>query len=70
MSNVWLYRLWQHVGEALKNSDQDKATHEKWILEEAQRTSAKERKLTNSVYKPELFEEDQFTGDWIYKYSE
>jgi len=63
-------RLWQHVGEALKNSDQDKATHEKWILEEAQRTSAKERKLTNSVYKPELFEEDQFTGDWIYKYSD
>jgi len=62
--------LWQHVGEALRSADQEKATHEKFLLEEAQRNAAKGRKLTNSVHKPALFEVDKMSGNWIYKYSE
>jgi len=62
-------RLWQHVSEALKNADQTKATEEKYILEEAQRKGAKERKITNTVYVPKHFEQDKL-GDWIYKYAE
>lgn len=64
------YRLWQHVSEALKESDQAKATQEKFLLEEAQRTAAKERKVTHTTYEPALFEVDSLTGAWIYKYSE
>ncbi|KAF6034093.1 OSBPL8 [Bugula neritina] len=63
-------RLWQHVGEALRSADQEKATHEKFLLEEAQRNAAKGRKLTNSVHKPALFEVDKMSGNWIYKYSD
>ena len=58
------------MSEALKDSDQAKATQEKFILEEAQRNAAKERKVTNTKYIPSLFEMDEMTGGWIYKYSE
>uniref|UniRef100_A0A8C9XXW5 Oxysterol-binding protein n=1 Tax=Sander lucioperca TaxID=283035 RepID=A0A8C9XXW5_SANLU len=37
-------RLWQHVTRAINNKDQIEATNEKFILEEAQRKSARERK--------------------------
>ncbi|XP_067937814.1 oxysterol-binding protein-related protein 8-like isoform X2 [Watersipora subatra] len=63
-------RLWLRVSEALKDSDQSRATHEKFLLEEAQRNAAKERKVTNAQYQPALFEMDELTGDWIYKYSD
>lgn len=65
-----LFRLWLHVSEALKGSDQEKATQEKFLLEEAQRNASKERKLTNTIYEPKVFEKDVVTGEWIYKYAE
>lgn len=40
------------------------------MLEEAQRNAAKERKVTNTKYEPALFEMDELTNSWIYKYSE
>uniref|UniRef100_A0A8C0ATJ5 Oxysterol-binding protein n=1 Tax=Buteo japonicus TaxID=224669 RepID=A0A8C0ATJ5_9AVES len=38
-------KLWQQVTRAINNKDQTEATQEKYVLEEAQRKSAKERKL-------------------------
>lgn len=63
-------RLWHHVSEAVIKGDQQAATHEKFILEDAQRKSARERKAKMLEWVPRLFERNDITGDWVYKYSE
>ncbi|XP_053544088.1 oxysterol-binding protein-related protein 8 isoform X4 [Ictalurus punctatus] len=63
-------RLWQHVTRAILNKDQTEATNEKFVLEEAQRKCARERKLKNEQWKPVLFEQDASSGDWHYRYAD
>ncbi|XP_029901326.1 oxysterol-binding protein-related protein 8 isoform X4 [Myripristis murdjan] len=63
-------RLWQHVTRAINNKDQTEATNEKFILEEAQRKSARERKAKCEEWAPALFEQDPVTGEWHYKYAD
>lgn len=63
-------RLWQHVTRAINNKDQTEATNEKFILEEAQRKSARERKAKCEEWIPALFEQDPITGEWHYRYAE
>uniref|UniRef100_A0A3Q4GMX1 Oxysterol binding protein like 8 n=1 Tax=Neolamprologus brichardi TaxID=32507 RepID=A0A3Q4GMX1_NEOBR len=63
-------RLWQHVTRAINNKDQTEATNEKFILEEAQRKSARERKAKCEEWSPALFEQDPITGEWHYKYAD
>ncbi|KAG7320649.1 hypothetical protein KOW79_016502 [Hemibagrus wyckioides] len=63
-------RLWQHVTRAILNKDQTEATNEKFVLEEAQRKSARERKLKNDQWKPVLFDQDLSSGDWHYRYAD
>ncbi|XP_060759724.1 oxysterol-binding protein-related protein 8 isoform X4 [Neoarius graeffei] len=63
-------RLWQHVTRAILNKDQTEATNEKFVLEEAQRKSARERKLKNEQWKPVLFDQDASSGDWHYRYAD
>lgn len=63
-------RLWQHVTRAINNKDQTEATNEKFILEEAQRKSARERKAKCEEWIPTLFEQDPVTGEWHYRYAE
>ncbi|XP_035376597.1 oxysterol-binding protein-related protein 8 isoform X1 [Electrophorus electricus] len=63
-------RLWQHVTRAINNKDQTEATNEKFILEEAQRKSARERKMKCEEWKPVLFEQDTATGEWHYRYAD
>lgn len=63
-------RLWQHVTRAINNKDQTEATNEKFILEEAQRKSARERKAKCEEWIPTLFEQDPITGEWHYRYAE
>lgn len=63
-------RLWQHVTRAINNKDQTEATNEKFILEEAQRKSARERKAKCEEWIPALFEQDPVTGEWHYRYAE
>ncbi|KAF4079937.1 hypothetical protein AMELA_G00184060 [Ameiurus melas] len=63
-------RLWQHVTRAILNKDQTEATNEKFVLEEAQRKCARERKLKNEQWKPVLFEQDAISGDWHYRYAD
>ncbi|KAM9467576.1 oxysterol-binding protein-related protein 8 isoform 2-T2 [Clarias gariepinus] len=63
-------KLWQHVTRAILNKDQTEATNEKFILEEAQRKSARERKLKNEQWKAALFEQDAGSGDWHYRYAD
>ncbi|XP_049330076.1 oxysterol-binding protein-related protein 8 isoform X3 [Astyanax mexicanus] len=63
-------RLWQHVTRAINNKDQTEATNEKFILEEVQRKSARERKAKCEEWIPALFEQDPGTGEWHYRYSD
>uniref|UniRef100_A0A3B3I6H6 Oxysterol-binding protein n=1 Tax=Oryzias latipes TaxID=8090 RepID=A0A3B3I6H6_ORYLA len=63
-------RLWQQVTRAINNKDQTEATNEKFILEEAQRKSARERKAKCEEWVPALFEQDPVTGEWHYKYAD
>lgn len=63
-------RLWTAVSAAIVQGDQNAATHEKYLLEEAQRQGAKERKAKMVDWVPRLFERDAITGDWMYKYAE
>ena len=46
------------------------ATHEKFIVEEAQRKAAKERDLTFQEWTPQLFERNPITEDFVYQYIE
>ena len=63
-------KLWMHVSSAILSSDQNGATQEKFLLEEAQRQAARERKAKMEEWNPKLFERDPITGDWVYKYAE
>ncbi|XP_059833537.1 oxysterol-binding protein-related protein 8 isoform X2 [Hypanus sabinus] len=63
-------KLWQHVTRAIHNKDQHEATREKFVLEEAQRQAAKQRKAKEEEWIPRLFEHDQVTGEWQYKYAD
>ncbi|XP_033370158.1 oxysterol-binding protein-related protein 8 isoform X4 [Parus major] len=63
-------KLWQQVTKAINNKDQTEATQEKYILEEAQRKSAKERKLKGEEWTCKLFDQDPVTGEWHYKYAD
>nr|XP_014353826.1 PREDICTED: oxysterol-binding protein-related protein 8 [Latimeria chalumnae] len=63
-------KLWQHVTRAINSKDQMEATNQKYILEEAQRKAAKERKLKYEEWTCSLFEQDLVTGEWHYKYAD
>lgn len=62
-------RLWRNVSDAITREDQDAATDEKTLLEERQRSLAKERLENDMEYVPELFELDSY-GNWVYKYAD
>lgn len=62
-------RLWRNVSDAITREDQVAATEEKTVLEEQQRTMAKERLENETEYVPELFELDSY-GNWVYKYAD
>ena len=64
------YRLWQHTSAAIHRADQQTATEEKFILEEAQRREARERKAKMEEWSSRYFERNSITGDWVYKYAE
>ncbi|GCB64243.1 hypothetical protein scyTo_0000255 [Scyliorhinus torazame] len=61
-------RLWQQVTRAIKNRDQEQATLEKFILEEAQRKAAKERTEKSEDWVARLFQQDVATKNWQYKF--
>lgn len=63
-----LSRLWQHVTGAIVNQDQELATQEKFVLEEAQRQEARQR--GNIAWTPRLFTLDSTTNEWRYKHAE
>ncbi|XP_061571577.1 oxysterol-binding protein-related protein 11-like [Cololabis saira] len=57
-------RLWQHVTEALRQKDIEKATEHKRILEDRQRTEEKHRVETETPWRTRYFDRD---GDgWVY----
>lgn len=59
-------RLWQHVTSAIMDRDQLRATQEKFVLEEAQRTEARER--GDKPWTPRLFHQDPVTSEWTYRH--
>ncbi|KAK1340898.1 hypothetical protein QTO34_017295 [Cnephaeus nilssonii] len=63
-------KLWQRVTRAINAKDQTDATQEKYILEEAQRQSARDRKTKNEEWTCKLFELEPLTGEWHYKFAD
>ncbi|XP_030070001.1 oxysterol-binding protein-related protein 8 isoform X2 [Microcaecilia unicolor] len=63
-------RLWHKVTRAIINKDQTEATQEKFVLEEAQRKAAKDRKAKDEEWICKLFERDPLTEEWNYKYAD
>ncbi|XP_073460256.1 oxysterol-binding protein-related protein 5 isoform X1 [Aquarana catesbeiana] len=63
-------RLWQHVTSAIHDGNQNQATDEKYIIEDAQRKSAKERKDKDEEWMPQLFIYDDFQKEWRYKHED
>ncbi|XP_054725968.1 oxysterol-binding protein-related protein 8 isoform X2 [Anastrepha obliqua] len=63
-------RLWEKVSLAIRNDDQVGATEQKTVLEEAQRSSAKERKAMLTDWQPLHFHYDPLTTQWVYKYAD
>nr|XP_023660692.1 oxysterol-binding protein-related protein 5-like isoform X1 [Paramormyrops kingsleyae]XP_023660698.1 oxysterol-binding protein-related protein 5-like isoform X1 [Paramormyrops kingsleyae] len=61
-------RLWQHVTSAIVNQDQELATQEKFVLEEAQRQEARQR--GDIAWTPRLFTLDPTTNEWRYKHAD
>uniref|UniRef100_A0AAY4DEY7 Oxysterol-binding protein n=1 Tax=Denticeps clupeoides TaxID=299321 RepID=A0AAY4DEY7_9TELE len=61
-------RLWQHVTSAINDRDQNRATQEKFVLEEAQRKEARER--GDKPWTPKLFTLNPQSNDWTYRYME
>lgn len=59
-------RLWQHVTRAIGERDQNQATQEKFVLEEAQRNEARER--GERPWSPRLFQLDPVTQEWTYRH--
>ncbi|XP_037373293.1 oxysterol-binding protein-related protein 5 isoform X2 [Talpa occidentalis] len=59
-------RLWQHVTKAIGEGDQDRATQEKFALEEAQRLRARQRQQTLTPWAPRLFRLDPAAQEWRY----
>ncbi|EHB16311.1 Oxysterol-binding protein-related protein 8 [Heterocephalus glaber] len=58
------------LGAARRGCDQTEATQEKYVLEEAQRQAARDRKTKNEEWTCKLFELDPLTGEWHYKFSD
>lgn len=54
--------------EAINDKDQNKATQEKFVLEEAQRQEARER--GDRPWNPRLFTFNTDTSEWHYRYAE
>ena len=61
-------RLWQHVTSAIVERDQNRATQEKFVLEEAQRTEARDR--GDKPWSSRLFCLDPDTQEWTYRHME
>ncbi|MCJ8735807.1 hypothetical protein PDJAM_G00251690 [Pangasius djambal] len=59
-------RLWQHVTSAINTKDQNKATQEKFVLEEAQRQEARQR--GDRPWNPHFFTLNPITNEWNYKH--
>lgn len=57
-------RLWQHVTEALRQKDIEKATEHKRVLEERQRTEERHRAETETPWRTRYF--DREGEGWIY----
>ncbi|XP_046861335.1 oxysterol-binding protein-related protein 8-like isoform X2 [Xenia sp. Carnegie-2017] len=65
-------KLWRYVSDAIRASDQVKATEEKFKLEEEQRRGHRERKEQGVDWVPTFFERDPYhpgaLNRYIYKY--
>lgn len=62
-------RLWKKVSDAIINDDQQAATEEKFVLEEAQRAGAKDRKAKEYDHISKYFEMGS-EGQFVYKHSD
>ncbi|KAJ8406505.1 hypothetical protein AAFF_G00300790 [Aldrovandia affinis] len=61
-------RLWQHVTSAIASRDQERATQEKFVLEDAQRRETRER--GDRPWSQRLFTLDPASNEWSYKHGD
>lgn len=64
-------KLWAKVAEAIVTNDQEAATREKLVLEDAQRILHKDLKENEKEWEPKLFERDHLSSNphaWLYRY--
>ncbi|XP_076861792.1 oxysterol-binding protein-related protein 5 isoform X2 [Brachyhypopomus gauderio] len=61
-------RLWTNVTSAIMAKDQNKATQEKFVLEEQQRQEARER--GEKPWSPHLFTLNTDTSEWQYRHAD
>lgn len=64
-------KMWSKVSAAIRQENQELATSEKTILEEAQRNATKMRMAHNDTWIPRCFELDPVTGEsWHYRHAD
>lgn len=63
-------KLWRKVSEAINNEDQNAATEEKTVLEEAQRAKARIVKETGVEHKPQHFKYEALNNTYEYKHAD
>nr|CAH0112707.1 unnamed protein product [Daphnia galeata] len=63
-------KLWSKVAAAIRQENQELATNEKTILEEAQRNATKLRMSQNETWMPRCFELDPVTDSWHYRHAD
>lgn len=63
-------RLWRHVSQCIASDDQQGATEQKFVLEEAQRAAARDRQATNSDWNTKHFLMDNNSSDYMYRYAD
>ncbi|XP_046452707.1 oxysterol-binding protein-related protein 8-like isoform X1 [Daphnia pulex] len=63
-------KLWSKVAAAIRQENQELATNEKTILEEAQRNATKLRISQNETWMPRCFELDPVTDSWHYRHAD
>lgn len=57
--------MWQHVTEALRQKDVEKATEHKTVLEERQRTEERHRVETETPWRTRYFDREVSSGDLL-----
>ena len=63
-------KMWQRVSAAIRQENQELATSEKTVLEEAQRTATRSRMSRDETWAARSFELEPVSGSWQYRHAD